>query len=155
MTTPRESLADRPLSALLAIAGRIVGRQWSAVVSAQDGLSPTGASTLAVLYRARRGGGLTQARVAEYLFVTPATLSGVVDTLVRAGYVERQRDPADRRAARLALTDAGAARAGDIARDLRAALPPAVPVDPVREAIIRDYLIDVITRGGAGDGAGC
>ena len=47
---------------------------------------------------------LRQVEVAELLDIEPITLCRIVDRLEEAGLVERQRDPADRRAWRLTLT---------------------------------------------------
>ena len=50
--------------------------------------------------------GLTQGAMAEYMDVEPMTICRMVDRLEQAGFVERRRDPADRRAWQLFLTDA-------------------------------------------------
>jgi MarR family transcriptional regulator, transcriptional regulator for hemolysin len=52
-----------------------------------------------------RNEGLNQGGLAELLEVEPITLCRLVDRLEEAGMVERRRDPADRRAWRLFLTD--------------------------------------------------
>lgn len=52
-----------------------------------------------------RNEGLHQGGLAELLEVEPITLCRLVDRLEEAGMVERRRDPADRRAWRLFLTD--------------------------------------------------
>ena len=49
--------------------------------------------------------GLTQGRLAEVLEVEPITLCRMVDRLEEAGHVERRRDPRDRRAWNLYLTE--------------------------------------------------
>ena len=49
--------------------------------------------------------GLKQVELAERLDVEPITACRIVDRLEEAGLVERQRDPDDRRAWRLALTE--------------------------------------------------
>ncbi|MEQ7873029.1 MarR family transcriptional regulator [Sphingomonas sp. ASV193] len=49
--------------------------------------------------------GLKQVELAERLDVEPITLCRMVDRMEESGLVARQRDPADRRAWRLALTD--------------------------------------------------
>ncbi|WP_174297891.1 MarR family winged helix-turn-helix transcriptional regulator [Sphingomonas bacterium] len=49
--------------------------------------------------------GLNQGALAERLEVEPISLCRMVDRLEEAGHVERRRDPADRRAWRLFLTD--------------------------------------------------
>jgi DNA-binding MarR family transcriptional regulator len=58
-----------------------------------------------VLARLKRQPGLRQVELADILEVEPITLCRIVDRLEEAGLVERQPDPSDRRAWRLALTD--------------------------------------------------
>jgi DNA-binding MarR family transcriptional regulator len=49
----------------------------------------------------------TLGEVARRLMVTPAVITGLIDRLVRQGYVERVNRPGDRRRIYLELTDAG------------------------------------------------
>lgn len=58
--------------------------------------------TLKVLERHE---GLNQGKLAEHLEVEPITLCRMVDRLEESGFVERRRDPADRRAWQIFLTD--------------------------------------------------
>lgn len=51
--------------------------------------------------------GLTQVELARALDITPASIVGIVNTLERAGLVERRRSPRDRRARQVCLTAAG------------------------------------------------
>ena len=53
----------------------------------------------------RRHEGINQGGLAELLEVEPITLCRMVDRLEEAGHVERRRDPSDRRAWRIHLTD--------------------------------------------------
>jgi DNA-binding MarR family transcriptional regulator len=55
----------------------------------------------------RRDGSLTASGLATAADLSPATITEMLDTLVAAGFVERQRDEADRRVVRIALTPAG------------------------------------------------
>ncbi len=50
--------------------------------------------------------GINQGRLAEMLDVEPITACRMVDRLETAGFIERRRDPDDRRAWRLFLTEA-------------------------------------------------
>lgn len=59
--------------------------------------------------------GVNQGALAELLEVEPITLCRMIDRLEESGLVERRRDPADRRAWQLFLTD----KAGPILADLR------------------------------------
>lgn len=58
--------------------------------------------TLVVL---SRNEGANQGQLAELLEVEPITLCRMIDRLAEAGHVERRRDPADRRAWNIYLTD--------------------------------------------------
>lgn len=58
--------------------------------------------------------GLSLGGVARRLKADPPTMSGVVDGLVNAGYVERREDPNDRRKLRLYLTERARAIAGEL-----------------------------------------
>ena len=52
-----------------------------------------------------RNEGINQGGLADLLEVEPITLCRMVDRLAEAGHVERRRDPADRRAWNIYLTD--------------------------------------------------
>lgn len=71
-----------------------------------------------VLFNVHRTPGINQGQLAERLEVEPITTCRMVDRLEQAGLVERRRDPADRRAWQIYLTDAAVplvARLRDIA----------------------------------------
>jgi len=57
------------------------------------------------LFTLSRGEGITQGALADRLEVEPITLCRMVDRLEEAGHVERRRDPGDRRAWNIYLTD--------------------------------------------------
>ena len=59
-----------------------------------------------VLMKLTHRPGLRQVELADILDVEPITLSRIVDRLEEAGFVARSRDPADRRAWRLEVTEA-------------------------------------------------
>ncbi|MEU6476367.1 MarR family transcriptional regulator [Streptomyces sp. NPDC047017] len=71
------------------------------------------------LVEARPGVGVTEA--AKELHLAGNSVSTLVNQLVRGGHLIRETDPADRRAARLLLTEAAGARLRDW-RERRAAL---------------------------------
>jgi len=58
-----------------------------------------------LLMQLRRGGAERQSELADLMEVEPITLSRMVDRLVDAGLIVRRRDPVDRRAWRLSLTE--------------------------------------------------
>jgi DNA-binding MarR family transcriptional regulator len=61
----------------------------------KEGLSIT---ELVVLRKAHKAGTWRVTALAEELCVPPSTLTGVLDRLVEGGWLERDRDPDDRRA---------------------------------------------------------
>jgi len=86
---------------LIGDTGRLMRRRFDEGARA---LGITGAQGRALFVLARREG-LSQAALADLLEVEPITLCRMIDRLVQAGHVERRRDPADRRAWQLHLTD--------------------------------------------------
>lgn len=74
-----------------------------------------------VLTTLNRMPGAQQSALAERLEIEPITLCRMIDRLAEAGLVERRRDPADRRAWNIYLTDRALpllGRIGTIANDL-------------------------------------
>ena len=149
---PAVSLADAPLLKLVALADHVTKQRWSRIMSRQHGLTSAGASVLMTLawgigkgFERGTPGRSTHADLAKRCWVTPATLTGVVDTLERAGYVSRVRDESDRRVVWLVVTDTGRTRSLEISAQLRAAYPPtSVEQDPAQAAIVRAYLVELI-----------
>ena len=137
--------ADAPLHTLLLGASRIVGAFYaSTLVQAGLQISPAGLGVLRVLLA---GDGLKSSDVAARGWSSPGTLTSVVNTLVREGYVERRRDAADRRVVRLYVTDKGRrvcedyhSLAGPHWRDAFAF------VSPADEPVIRKFFTDMIEQ---------
>ncbi|HVD00132.1 MAG TPA: MarR family transcriptional regulator [Candidatus Dormibacteraeota bacterium] len=71
-------------------------------------------SRLALIVRLNRVGEITLGDLAEALDVTPRNVTGLVDHLERDGLVERFPDPDDRRATRVRLSPAGAAKLAEL-----------------------------------------
>jgi DNA-binding MarR family transcriptional regulator len=135
--------ADAPLHTLLLAASRVMGASYAGLL-AQEGLriSPAGLGVLRVLLA---GDGLKSSDVAARGWSSPGTLTSVVNTLVREGYVERRRDAGDRRVVRLYLTDKGRR----ICQDYLASAGPYwraafAFVSPDDEPVIRKFFIDMI-----------
>jgi DNA-binding MarR family transcriptional regulator len=135
--------ADAPLHALLLAASRIMGTFYAGTL-AQAGLriSPAGLGVLRVLMA---GDGLKSSDVASRGWSSPATLTSVVNTLVREGYVERRSDAGDRRVVRLFVTDKGR----HVCEDYLAFAGPHWReafdfVDPADEPVIRTFFTDMI-----------
>lgn len=68
-------------------------------------VSGAGRQALAIIEGA--GGQLSPTLIAQRLFVTTASMTSLIDTLERRGFVRRLPDPDDRRKILVALTDAG------------------------------------------------
>jgi DNA-binding MarR family transcriptional regulator len=150
----RAQLQDTALLRLIALAGHVTSQRFARVMGRQHGLSPAGAAVLSVLtWGAGRGldqgtpGRGTHAELARRCLIAPATLTGVIDTLERAGYVRRERDAADRRVVWLVVTDEGRTRVGAIGEQLAEHFEPTkAEQDPMQEAIVREFLIELITK---------
>ena len=139
--------SDAPLHALLLAASRIMGAFYAGTLS-QAGLriSPAGLGVLRVLLT---GDGLKSSDVAARGWSSPGTLTSVVNTLVREGYVERRSDAGDRRVVRLFVTDKGRricedyySLAGPYWRDAFDF------VSPEDEPVIRKFFVDMIEQFG-------
>ena len=105
-------------------------------------LGVTRAQWRALAWLARQPG-LRQVELADRLDIEPITLCRIVDRLEEAGLVERRRDPDDRRAWRLHLTDKGVplveklrVLAGELAREAFDGVPPET-IDTLRDSLAR------------------
>src|SRR5215470_5213339 len=136
---------DAPLPALVTVAMRLVGAFIGSTAQG-TGISPAGLGVLRLL--AARDG-LKSSEVAARGWWTPGTVTSVVDTLVRDGYVERRREPADRRVVRLYLTDTGRQKVEEAIALIGPRWRDAFGyVDPADEPVIRKFLIDTIDHFG-------
>jgi DNA-binding MarR family transcriptional regulator len=75
-----------------------------------------------VLFTLIEHGERSAGELADELAVTPPTITGITDRLVKQGLVERREDPRDRRIVRLCLTDEGRQLTVEIAEKSRAHL---------------------------------
>jgi DNA-binding MarR family transcriptional regulator len=66
-------------------------------------------------------GPISQQQLADHMRVNRTLLVGIIDALERRGWVERRRDPADRRSYRLHVTPAGETAVAEMAPIVRAA----------------------------------
>ncbi|MFF5174365.1 MarR family winged helix-turn-helix transcriptional regulator [Micromonospora sp. NPDC000089] len=147
-----DMLGRVPMGRLVQVAGQRIGQYWDRYLAEHHGLTAAGMRVLFVLHRL---GEATHREVAERCMVRPATLTGIVDTLERDGFVQRRRDDADRRTVRLALTDEGSRHAAALT-DLIQGDPPltTVDTDPAKRAVIREFLIELILTTSDGEGGG-
>src|SRR6516162_9561788 len=91
--------ADAPLQALMMTAMKLMGAFGQNTVQAAGlRISLAGLGVLRVLMDAD---GLKSSEVAARGWSTPGTVTTVVNTLARDGFVERRADPGDRRVVRL------------------------------------------------------
>lgn len=67
-----------------------------------------------------RGAGLSQKELAKFVHLRPGSLTDALTNLEEEGYVNRERDPKDRRIWRVSLTEKGEKRASEIAADHKA-----------------------------------
>jgi DNA-binding MarR family transcriptional regulator len=104
-TRPTRTSTPSPtdLSVLLVSASRGFTRYGTTRFGAY-GLSPARVQLITAVGEAP---GIRMGTLAEQLGVTSRAITGLVDALEAEGLLERQPDPADRRAFRLALTDNG------------------------------------------------
>jgi DNA-binding MarR family transcriptional regulator len=134
---------DAPLPALVTVAMRLVG-SFIGSTAQGTGISSAGLGVLRLL--AARDG-LKSSEVAARGWWTPGTVTSVVDTLVRDGYVERRREPADRRVVRLHITDAGRRKVEEAIMLIGPKWRDAFGyVDPADEPVIRKFLLETIDR---------
>jgi DNA-binding MarR family transcriptional regulator len=138
------TLHDVPIGRLLLLAGQRVSQRWNKLLAERYGLTNSGMSVLLALHGR---GELSHGELALLCFVKPPTLTGIVDTLERAGLVERRRDGADRRAVRLALTLDGAVAAQSLISMIRNPRPlTSIDADPEKAQVIREFLLEVIAN---------
>jgi DNA-binding MarR family transcriptional regulator len=113
LPSPTEGYDDVPLSALLQAARGTYSR------AVQRALSRIGCGDLpatgAYLLTAMHWSGASLESVIRWMGVTKQAVSQAVDSLVVRGYLERSRDPSDRRRVHLTLTERGR-KAGKAAR---------------------------------------
>jgi DNA-binding MarR family transcriptional regulator len=150
----RASMCDDPLLRLVAVAGNVVSQRFGRVFGRQSGLTPAGAGVLATLHwGAGRGfergepGRATPADLARRVMLAPATVTGIVDTLEKGGYVTRERDTGDRRIVWVVITDAGRERVAEIGRQTRDLIcTTEAERDPEKEKVVREFLIELIVN---------
>jgi MarR family transcriptional regulator, organic hydroperoxide resistance regulator len=139
-----DELDAMPLPRLVVFAGKHISARFQRVLDSEGISSVTGWVVLSGL---AANDGLRLSDIAAACRVTPATLTGVVDTLERDALVTRVRDAADRRGVRIAITDAGRARVlraqGHVAQEMRSVLPQLSGDD---EAVVRRFLVTTIER---------
>lgn len=69
---------------------------------------------LLTLLQVDRNGEIIMSRIADYINIPMSTATGMVERLVKKGYIERTRSDSDRRIVTIRLTDAGRTLAEDL-----------------------------------------
>ncbi|MGH3257606.1 MAG: MarR family winged helix-turn-helix transcriptional regulator [Streptosporangiaceae bacterium] len=135
--------ADAPLHLLMLAASRVMTAYYvSTLAQAGVQVSPAGLGVLRILLN---GDGLKSSDVAARGWSSPGTLTSVVNTLVREGYVERRSDAGDRRVVRLYLTDQGRRTCEDYYALAGPAWRDAFDfVNDADEPVVRKFFTDMI-----------
>ena len=132
-----------PLQALMLSATKLMGAYAQESVRASGlKLSLAGLGVLRILMGED---GLKASQVADRAWSSPGTLTSVVNTLARDGFVERRPDEADRRVVRLYITDAGRAVITYYVSQAAATWRKAFDfVDSDDEAVVRRFFTQMI-----------
>lgn len=116
-------------------------RAYQATLGPLLGELPHGTRGYQVLVAVVAGDHPNQLALAAHLGIDRTVMTYVIDDLVASGLVERQQNPADRRARRVVATEDGCSTLAELQRrvldaedDLLGALPPA------QRAVFRDLL---------------
>ena len=104
-----QGIEDLDVARFEELATLMVWRQRRRFAQSLHALGLTMPQFLAMMVIQECGGGCTMGELAEAAEQCSATMTGIVDRLLRMGLVERQRDPCDRRTVRVALTEGGRA----------------------------------------------
>ncbi|MFJ5368226.1 MarR family winged helix-turn-helix transcriptional regulator, partial [Bosea sp. CER48] len=89
-------------------------REGVAANLAGDDLDLAGFDVLLTLRRQGKGQTLSPSELAQDMMISTSAMTNRLDRLQKRGLIERQADPADRRALRIVLTEAGFALADRI-----------------------------------------
>jgi DNA-binding MarR family transcriptional regulator len=117
---------------------------------------PGGPRGYQVLAASGRGEPRSQLALAQHLGVDRTVMTYLLDDLERAGLVERRPDPADRRARRIALTNAGTAHLCELDHRLGQAEDRLLePLEPTERDTLRQLLRRLATRSGAAAESPC
>jgi DNA-binding MarR family transcriptional regulator len=136
---------DAPIQALMMSATKLMGAYGQESVRAAGlKLSLAGLGVLRILMS---DDGLKASEVADRAWSSPGTLTSVVNTLVRDGFVERRADAADRRIVRLYITEQGRVVITYYVSQAAAWWHKAFDfVDSDDEAVVRKFFIQMINH---------
>jgi MarR family transcriptional regulator for hemolysin len=94
---------EMPIGRELSAVAKELSRAFSAELAEAGGSLPVWLTLLALKQEPRR----TQQELAAAVGIEGPTLTHHLDRMEKAGLIDRTRDPADRRAVRVQMTDAG------------------------------------------------
>jgi DNA-binding MarR family transcriptional regulator len=136
---------DAPLQALMLSATKLLGAYGQQCVNAAGlKVSLAGLGVLRVLMSAD---GLKSSELADRAWSSPGTITSVVNTLVRDGFVERKADDADRRVVRLYITDSGRGLITYYVSQASGRMRKAFDfVDSDDEAVVRRFFVEMIAH---------
>jgi DNA-binding MarR family transcriptional regulator len=140
MSTGTPNLQRKLVQGLSKVSLAIRHRQQA--TAGPRGLTPTQAQILALL--ATNAAGATQRWIADWLGVTAATTSDAVRALETKGLVEKTRAAEDRRAVRIALTEAGRAEIERIGMLPDTLLETVDELEPDEQAALLRLLVKLI-----------
>lgn len=95
--------AVQPIGLAVSSGAKVLGRAFERALAEAGGSQPTWLILLSLKQQRWR----TQQELARAVGIEGPTLTHHLDGLEKAGLIERKRDPDDRRAVRVELTDAG------------------------------------------------
>ena len=127
-------------------------REWSAHVAAACADVPHGGRGYEVLAAVTHDAPPTQAALAARLGIDRTVMTYLLDELAGCGLVERQPDPADRRARRIVVTDHGRAVLADLDARVRVAEDELLAgLDLAERDALRHLLVRAATGAAPGD----
>ena len=107
---------------------------------------PLTISQLKILIALRHVGAAGGQELAQMMGVSPATMTGIVDRLVAAGYVSRREDTRDRRIRRTQLTPEGTRLIDDMIVAGEAHQRRLLERLPVRELVVVAQAMEIMRR---------
>ena len=131
---PNHTITHLPTRRLLGLAARLIDRPSGECAAEMSGPTRSVLSLLTATCPSQR-------ELASALRVTPQTMSATLERLEQVGYIERSRDPDDRRRSLCRLTEKGRLALTEADSDESPLLR-----DDRRDDLLRQLLIELIAR---------
>jgi DNA-binding MarR family transcriptional regulator len=135
MTAPTDRAMDQ-LFDLAVVLGDVMNNRLAA-----HGLTPARAEVLWLLHRTGPG---TQRELSQLLKCTPRNVTGLVDALERAGFVERTAHPSDRRAVVVRLSESGRSLIADWGTDRESGTAQVLGGIPAGDLAVFSAVLDTV-----------